>query len=265
MYRLGFIGTGNMGGALARAACVNTDPAKILLSNRTPEKAAALAAELGCAAGTAAEAARAAYIFLGVKPKDMAACLAELRPVLRAREDRFVLVSMAAGLDTAAIQEMAGAAYPAIRLCPNTPVAMGKGLVAWCGKDTEPAEEETLAELMAGCGLWDRCPENLMDGASVLGGCTPAFAYMFIEALADGAVCAGMPRDKALRYAAKAVEGAAALCGASEKHPGRLKDEVCSPGGSTIEGVLTLEEHGFRAAASGAILAAVEKTKKMGK
>lgn len=265
MYVFGFIGTGNMGGALARAACVTTDPAKIILSNRTREKAEALAAELGCAVGTIAAATRARYVFLGVKPKDMEACLRDLHPILRARKGEFVLVSMAAGLDTAAIQRMAGDEYPVIRICPNTPVAVGKGLVAWCARDASPSQTKDLAVMMAGAGLWDECPESLMDAASVLGGCTPAYAYMFIEALADGAVCAGMPRAQALSYAAKAVEGAAALCGQSEKHPEKLKDEVCSPGGSTIEGVLTLEKMGFRAAASQALLAAVEKTKKMGK
>ena len=265
MYKIGFIGTGNMGGALARAAVKNTKPEDIILSNRTREKAEALAAELGCAVGTIAAATRARYIFLGVKPKDMEACLRELHPILRARKGEFVLVSMAAGLDTAAIQRMAGGDYPVIRICPNTPVAIGKGLVAWCSRATEQSQAEELVERMAGAGLWDECPESLMDVASVLGGCTPAYAYMFIEALADGAVCAGMPRAQAISYAAKAVEGAAALCGQSEKHPGALKDEVCSPGGSTIEGVLKLEEKGFRATASQALLASVEKTKKMGK
>ena len=265
MYRLGFIGTGNMGGALARAAVKNTDPKTVILSNRTREKAEALAAELGCAVGTMAEAAEAEYIFLGVKPKDMDACLGEIAPILRTRKGGFVLVSMAAGLDTAAIQTMAGGAYPVIRLCPNTPVAIGKRLVAWCARGAAEGQTAALAAMMAGAGLWDECPESLMDAASVLGGCTPAYAYMFIEALADGAVCTGMARAQALAYAAKAVEGAAALCGQSEKHPEKLKDEVCSPGGSTIEGVLKLEELGFRAAASQALLASVEKTKKMGK
>ena len=265
MYRLGFIGTGNMGSALARAAVKNTDPKTVILSNRTREKAAVLGEELGCAVGTMAEAAGAEYIFLGVKPKDMAACLQDIAPVLRERKGEFVLVSMAAGIDTAAIQTMAGDTYPVIRLCPNTPVAIGKGLVAWCAKDATAGQTAALADMMAGAGLWDECPENMMDAASVLGGCTPAYAYMFIEALADGAVCAGMPRKLALAYAAKAVEGAAALCGVSEKHPEKLKDEVCSPGGSTIEGVLKLEELGFRAAASQALLASVEKTRKMGK
>lgn len=265
MYCIGFIGTGNMGGALARAAVKGTDPKTVILSNRTMEKAAALAEELGCAVGTMEEACQAKYIFLGVKPKDMAACLEGLRGVLSARKDRFVLVSMAAGIDTAGIQTMAGENYPVIRLCPNTPVAIGKGLTAWCAKDVESAETEELAALMAGAGLWDECPEKLMDTASVLGGCTPAYTYLFIEALADGAVCAGMTRTQALAYAARAVEGAAALCARSGKQPGQLKDEVCSPGGSTIEGVLTLEEKGFRAAAAQALLASVEKTKKLGK
>lgn len=265
MYLLGFIGVGSMGGALARAARVNTDPGSVILANRTASKARLLAEELGCAWGTAREAAGAKYIFLGVKPKDMGGCLRELAPTLAARTDRFVLVSMAAGLSTADIQSLAGAPYPVIRLCPNTPVAISKGLTAWCARDCAPEETSELARLMAGAGLWDECPESLMDAASVLGGCTPAFVYMFIEALSDGAVRCGMPRAQALRYAAAAVEGAAALCGESGQHPGALKDAVCSPGGSTIEGVLTLEGAGFRSDAAEAVIAAWEKTKRMAK
>ena len=265
MVLLGFIGTGSMGGAMARAARVHVGPESMILANRTPEKAAALAAELGCAHGTAAQAAAAKYIFLGVKPKDMAACLTEIAPVLAARKDRFVLVSLAAGLDTAAIQGLAGAPWPVIRLCPNTPAAVGRGLIAWCARDAAPEETAELCAAMAGAGLWDECPESLMDAASVLGGCTPAFVYMFIEALSDGAVRCGMPRATALRYAAAAVEGAAALCAQSGRHPGALKDAVCSPGGSTIEGVLALERAGFRAAAGDAVIAAWEKTRRMGK
>jgi pyrroline-5-carboxylate reductase len=265
MIYMSFIGTGNMGGALARAAAQHVPGEKILLSNRTPAKAQALAQELGCTTGTPEQAAQATYIFLGVKPKDMAQCLAQIAPILAQRTDSFVLVSMAAGLDTTAIQTMAGGAYPVVRLCPNTPVAVGQGLVAWCAKDADQTMTQALVAHMAGAGLWEQCPEGLMDTASVLGGCTPAFVYMFIEALADGAVQTGMPRAQALRYAAKAVEGAAALCGRSGQHPGALKDAVCSPGGSTIEGVLSLEKNGFRAAASQAIITAVEKTKRMGK
>ena len=263
MYLLGLIGVGNMGGALARGAAA---PEDVILANRTPEKASALAAELGCtAADAAAVAGEARYILLCVKPKDMAGCLASIRPVLERREDRFVLVSIAAGLDTAAIQALAGRPWPVIRLCPNTPVSIGKGLITWCERDTAPGEAAALAAAMAKTGPWEECPEALMDVASVISGCTPAFTYMFIEALADGAVSCGMPRDKALRWAAAAVEGAAALAAQDGRHPGALKDAVCSPGGSTIQGVLALEKGAFRAAAAQAVIAAVEKTKSIGK
>lgn len=267
MYQLGFIGVGNMGGALARVAAAATAPESIVVSNRTPEKAGALAAELGCAAADVETVAAAAkYIFLGVKPADMAGCLAQIVPVLERREgDHFVLVSMAAGIDTAAIQAMAGHAWPVIRLCPNTPVGIGRGLIAWCGRDTAPDDAGELIASMGYADMWDECPERLMDVASVIGGCTPAFAYMFIQALADGAVACGMPRAQAMDYAARAVEGAAALCRQDGRHPGALKDAVCSPGGSTIQGVLTLEKSAFRAAAAQAVIAAVEKTRGLGK
>ncbi len=264
MYLLGFIGTGNMGGALARAAAVNTDPKQILLANRTADKAVALAAELGAVPATAETVAAAAkYVFLGVKPKDMAACLAQIAPVLAARQDRFVLVSIAAGLDTAAIRTMAGAEHPVIRLCPNMPVAAGKGLIAWCARDIEQSEADELIAALAGAGLWDACPEDQMDIAGTIGGCAPAFADMFIEALADGAVACGMSRARALLYAAAAVEGAGALARLDGRHPGALKDAVCSPGGTTIQGVLTLERSAFRAAAADAVIAAVEKTRSL--
>ena len=266
MYRLGFIGVGNMGGALAQAAATHVPPEEIIVANRTRSKAAAMAEKLGCKVGTAEDVAREArYVFLGVKPKDMAAMLASVAPVLAARTDHFVLVSMAAALDTAAIQSLAGAAYPVIRLCPNTPVAVGKGLIAWCEKDTASDDAPALIEAMAGAGVWDKCPEYLMDIATVIGGSTPAFAYMFIEALSDGAVACGMPRAKALQYAAAAVEGAAALAQQDGRHPGALKDAVCSPGGSTIQGVLALEHGAFRAASAQAVINAVEQTKKMAK
>ena len=266
MYLLGFIGVGNMGGAMARASVTATPAENVVVANRTAAKAEALAAELGCSSAAAAfVAAQAKYIFLGVKPKDMAGLLTSIAPVLAARTDRFVLVSLAAGMGCARIQELAGGAYPVIRLCPNTPVAVGKGLIAWCERDTRPGEADVLTAAMAGAGVWDPCPEYLMDIAGTIGGCTPAFAYMFIEALSDGAVACGMPREQAMRYAARAVEGAAALYQADGRHPGALKDAVCSPGGSTIQGVLTLERSAFRAAAADAVIDAVEKTKTMGK
>ena len=266
-YTFSFIGTGNMGSALAKAAVKTLPPENIFLANRTPAKAEALARELGCAAGTAAQGAREAdYIFLGVKPQMMAGLLAEIAPALAGRTDRFVLVSMAAGLTMERIAGMAGGNYPVIRIMPNTPCAVGTGVVLY---DASPlvteAELEVFVSAMAGAGVLDRLEERLIDAGSAVAGCGPAFACLFIEALADGGVACGLPRRKALLYAAKMAEGTARLMLETGDHPGVVKDAVCSPGGSTIAGVQALEEHGFRAAAMAAVIAAVEKTKELGK
>ena len=261
-----FIGCGNMGGALARAAAQQTDASNILLANRSACKAEELAGTLGARSCTVAEAAeKGRFIFLGVKPQNMRELAGQIVPILRRRSDRFVLVSMAAGISIERLRTLFNADYPVIRICPNTPVSIGKGLVAWCCQGVTPAEMDELCTVMAGAGVWDEVAEHLMDVCTVIGGSTPAFAYMFIEALADGAVRSGMPRKKALFYAARAVEGAAALVNESGLHPGELKDAVCSPGGSTIVGVNTLEEHAFRAAAMNAVCTAVECTASMGK
>ncbi len=265
-YEFGFIGTGSMGGALARAAAKAVDPARIILSNRTPQKAEQLAERLGCAHGGNENAAKARFIMLGVKPQMMADMLAGIAPVLAARQDRFVLVSMAAGLTMAQIAAMAGGDYPVIRIMPNTPAEIGRGVILMDADErvTEGEIGDFLAALRA-AGTFDRLPEKLIDAGSAISGCGPAFAYMFIEALADGGVACGLPRAKALSYAAEMLAGAAALAGRGEKHPGALKDAVCSPGGSTIAGVRALEEKAFRAAVMDAVIAAFEKTKELGR
>ena len=258
---IGFIGTGNMGAALARAVCKSVGGGEVLLANRTPAKAQALAQELGCAVGENAQVARdCRLIFLGVKPQMMAGMLADIAPVLKQREDRYILVTMAAGLPCRRIRELAGVDCPVIRLIPNTPAAIGLGVVQVCGLDVTDGEMAEFVDLMAPAGLVDQVPEGLIDAASAVSGCGPAFAYLFIEALADGGVACGLPRDKALAYAAQMVSGSAQMVLESGKHPGALKDAVCSPGGTTIQGVRTLEEKGFRAAAMDAVIAAYEKT-----
>lgn len=269
MRTAAFIGTGNMGGALARAASHTLSPDQIVLANRTYSKADALARSLGCVAVMSNEAAvrMAKYIFLGVKPQSYTELARELTPVLQtcheAGQDK-VLVSMAAGLTLDSLKEMyAGVGYdiPILRMMPNTCVAVGKGVVALCGE-----QEEHLAaveHILAGAGLVERIPEALMDAFTAVAGCGPAFVYPYIEALADGGVMAGLPRDKALRYAAQTVLGAAQMVLETEKHPGQLKDEVCSPGGSTIAGVAELERHGLRAAAVDAVLASWVRNKEL--
>ena len=139
-------------------------------------------------------------------------------------------------------------------------------MILWC-KNDEVTEgiADGFVKAMSGAGMIDAIEESKIDAASAISGCGPAFVFMFIEALADGGVKCGLPRDKAQKYAAQTVLGSALYMLESEKHPGQLKDAVCSPGGSTIEGVMALEAGAFRATASNAVVCAYEKTVKLGK
>lgn len=262
---IGFIGTGNMGGALARAAAKTTGA--LVLADHDAALAQSLAQELGCSACTNEElAATCRLIFLGVKPQYMSQMLSALAPTLAARTDAFVLVSMAAGVTMASIRAMAGAEYPVIRIMPNTPVRVGSGMILF--DHTENVSEEALTlfrETLSQAGRLDPLPERLIDAGCALTGCGPAFVDLFLEALADGAVACGLPRDKALTYAAQMVMGSARLALESGQHPGQLKDAVCSPGGSTIAGVRTLEQCGFRSAVIEAVDAAYVRTCELGK
>ena len=261
----GFIGVGNMGSAVATAVCKSVGGERIVLCGRTPGKAEALARQLGCSVTdgkTAAETCR--YLFLGAKPQDMAALLEPLRPALQER--RPVLVSMAAGLTAAQIGELAGGGLPVMRIMPNTPVALGCGVIMYCKNDLLSAEDEqVLAEALSPAGIVDPLPEHLMDAGSALCGCSPAFTDLYLEALADGAVACGIPRAKALKYAAAAVAGAARLALETGEHPGALKDKVCSPGGSTIQGVRALENRAFRGAVMEAVITAAGASGDLGK
>lgn len=261
--KLGFIGVGNMGGALVRAASRNA--ANIRVANRSPEKARALAEEVSCQVGSNTEiAAWADDLFLGVKPQMMGDMLKEIAPVLADRRDRFLLVTMAAGLTIGDIQAMAGGDYPVIRIMPNTPASIGEGMILYTpGPGVTGEEERIFLEAMAGAGRFSRIPEGLMDAGSAVAGCGPAFADLFVEALADGGVACGLPRAQALEFAAQMVLGSARLILESGQHPGALKDAVCSPGGTTIQGVRKLEEAGFRGAVMDAVIAAYEKTRQL--
>ena len=264
---IGFIGTGNMGGALAIAAAKAMPAEQIYLTNRTAAKAEALAGSLGCHLLPADMIAKeCAFIFLGVKPQQMGALLDELSPILAQRKDEFVLVTMAAGLTMERIQTMAGGAYPVIRIMPNTPCAVGEGVIMY--DKTENVSDTALTlflEDMRFAGVLDHLPENLIDAGSAVAGCGPAYAAMFLEALADGGVACGLPRQKALLYASQMLLGTAKLALETGKHPGQLKDEVCSPGGSTIAGVRALEDGAFRAAVIDAVKRAHERNQELGK
>ena len=186
---IGFLGCGNMGGAIARAVCKAADPQNVYLANRTAAKAEKLAAELGCNTTINDEVAgRCDLIFLAVKPQMMEALLTPLKFTLAERPGRFVLCSMAAGLPISRIQELAGEDYPVIRIMPNTPASVGEGMIQYCSSHVTAEEEAEFCKLMAPAGRLDPVPETLIDAASCVSGCGPAWVYQFIEALADGGV-----------------------------------------------------------------------------
>lgn len=267
MIKVGFIGTGNMGGALARAAAGSGIDVELLLANRTAKKAEELAADIGNSVTARITdnktiADNADYIFLGVKPQMMQDMLSGIAAVLKDRRDRgeaFVMVSMAAGLNIERIRELSGGDYSVIRIMPNTPAAIGEGMILYASEGVADDALRCFREILSAAGRLTELPENLIDAGSAVSGCGPAFVYMFIEAMADGGVQAGLPRKQAYELAAQTLIGSARLVMESGKHPGELKDAVCSPGGTTIEGVRVLEEGGFRGIVMDAVIAAYKK------
>ena len=258
--KIGFIGTGNMGGALAVAAAKSGE-AEVLLANRTKAKAEALAERIGAAvSGNEMIAEEAEHIFLGVKPQMIVDVLKGIAPALKARRSAPVLISMVTGPDIARIQELAGGDYPVIRITPNMPAAVGEGVFFFaCCENCDKALLEAFLRYMAPAGKLFPLEEKLQDAGSAVAGCGPAFAAMFLEAMADGGVACGLPRAAAVQYAAQMMLGTAKMVLETNQHPGALKDSVCSPAGSTIQGVRTLEERGMRAAVFDAVIAAYEK------
>ena len=260
--KYGFIGCGNMGGAIAKALRCQT--ADIMVADPSPS-AKALAETLGAVyTDNETLVSSCDRIFLAVKPQMMKGMLAPLQTLLA--EKKPLLITIAAGLEIATIREFVGCDLPIIRIMPNTPVAIGKGMIQYCRNAL--VTDEVLADWlkdMRSCGRLDALDEKLIDAAAALSGAGPAFMYMFIEALADGAVACGIPRPKAYEYAAATMAGSAEMVLASGQHPGALKDAVCSPGGSTIAGLRAMEEGGFRSAAMEGVIATFKRNKELGK
>ena len=256
-YEAGFIGAGNMGGALALAAAKKTGGDRIAVACSTRERSEAAAQRLGCTAETPQRIlSDSRFVFLGVKPQMVVGVVEGLKADILASEGIFV--SMLAGVSLEKLALLLGADKKIIRIMPNTPCAVGQGLILYAANG-RVSEDELCAfrELMAPAGALDELNEHLIDAASAVSGCGPAYAYLFIEALADGGVKNGLPRAKAQRYAAQMLLGSAEMVLRTGRHPGQLKDEVCSPGGSTIAGVAALERSGFRSACIEAVDAAV--------
>jgi pyrroline-5-carboxylate reductase len=264
--KYGFIGGGNMGGAMAKAAAAVVGGANVLLCDRDEATTAALADKLGVTASSYEEiAAGSRLIFVAVKPNLVASVLEKLRDMLQARKSETCVVSIAAGVTIATMTGILGEDIPLIRMMQNTPVAVGEGVLVYaCAPSANEADAAALEASMAAAGKIEPLPEKLIDAATAVMGCGPAFVYMFAEALADGGVACGLPRAQAQTYAAQTLLGAAKMLLETGEHPGALKDAVCSPGGSTIQGVRVLEENGLRGATIDAVIAAYQKTQGLG-
>ena len=258
-YTLGFIGCGNMGGALARAAGKTVSGREIAVCDRDGEKTAAMRLEFGAVEATSRDIAEnAAFIVLGLKPQYMESGISEFKDVLQKRTD-VTVITMAAGLSIAAIRSFIGVEAPVIRIMPNTPVLVEKGMVLYATDGVSDEKEKEFLSSFGAAGVFDRIPESMIDAGSAISGCGPAFVYLFAEALADGAVECGVPRDKAALYAAQTLLGASEML-LRYGNPSKLKDAVCSPGGTTIAGVHALEAGGMRNAAMDAVTAAYKRT-----
>lgn len=254
--RWGFLGAGKMASALIRGMIRAgvVAPSAIVISDPMPEAREAMAAEGVVACGSNAEVAdRSDVLVLAVKPQAMTAALDELAGGGQGK----LVISVAAGISVANLSAGLGPEARVVRVMPNTPALVGEGAAAYClGPGVLPEDEALVLRLLESVGMARRVPEGLMDAATGLCGSGPAFVYAMIEALSDGGVRVGLPRDIATAMAAQTVLGAARMVLETGQHPGVLKDQVTSPGGTTIAGIHALERGGLRATLMDAVQAA---------
>ena len=262
---IGFIGLGNMAKAIIAGMLKNkiVESRNIIGTAKTGATMEAVHVEYGIGIrNTNAEVAKEANVLvLAVKPQFFEAVIREIREVV---EEDTLIISIAAGKTMAWIEDTYAKEIKLVRCMPNTPALVGAGCTGLCANArVSRGEIDYSKKLMSSFGRADVVSEHMIDVVGAVSGSSPAYVFMFIEAMADGAVAAGMPRAQAYEFAAQAVYGAAKLVLESGKHPGELKDMVCSPGGTTIQGVRILEEKGMRGAVIDALTVTVEQSKKL--
>ncbi len=265
-FKIGFLGAGKMATALAQGFL----NAKLVKANQLlaadPFEAARkhFTSELGAkTAASNLELAKSAHVLiLATKPDQVAAALAEISGAFTKNH---LLISIAAGVTLAKLEAALPAGARVIRVMPNTPALVGAGASGFAvGQHASVADSELAKKLLSAVGIALQVKENLLDAVTGLSGSGPAYVYQFIEALSDGGVAAGLPRDIATKLAAQTVLGGAKMVLETGQHPGALKDQVTSPGGTTIEGLHELEKGKLRATVISAVRAATEKSKKLG-
>jgi len=255
---IGFIGCGNMGRAII-GGILNANlvlPSSVIVGDLNEISLVETAQTYGIKTTTDNnEVAKVSdIIVLSVKPNLYPVVIEQIKEVVK---ENVIIITIAAGKAIKGTEEMFGRKLKIVRVMPNTPALVGEGMAAICPSEmVTEAELSEIVNIFESFGKAEIVDEKLMDVVTAVSGSSPAFVFMFIESMADAAVLDGMPRDKAYKFAAQAVLGSAKMVLETGKHPGALKDMVCSPGGTTIEGVAALEENGFR----NAVISAVRKT-----
>lgn len=263
--KLGFIGTGNMASAIMGGVIKNqiVAPEEIIGADLFAPGRERVQKQFGInvTASNKEVVEQAEVIILSVKPQFYANVISEIKDDIK---DEQIIITIAPGKTLSWLSEQFGKAVKIVRTMPNTPAMVGEGMTAAC--PNEHMTEEGIARVKTILESFSRVeivPEKLMDVVTAVSGSSPAYVYMFIEAMADAAVSGGMPRPQAYQFAAQAVLGSAKMVLDTGKHPGELKDMVCSPAGTTIEAVRTLEERGFRSAVIEAMKVCEEVSKNM--
>ena len=263
--KIGFIGCGNMGSAMIGGILKKGVFAKekIIVSNLTEEGSRRSREKLGVVTtmDNCEVVKNARIVILAVKPQFYEEVIREVKAFLTPEH---IVIGIAPGKTLGWLEEKCEQPLKVVRLMPNTPAQVGEGMTGVC--INERVTEEDLQEVLTitnSFGRTEVVPERLMDAVGAVSGCSPAYVFMFIEAMADAAVAQGMPRKQAYQFAAQAVLGSAKMVLETGMHPGELKDMVCSPAGTTIEGVRTLEKQGFRSAVFEALQACSDKGKRM--
>lgn len=263
--KLGFIGTGNMASAIMGGVIQSGlfKPEEVIgsdLSESGREKAKSLYG-IRVTADNKEVVEKAEVIILSVKPQFYEAVIAEIKDLIKAEQ---LIITIAPGKTLAWLLEQFGKEVKIVRTMPNTPAMVGEGMTAACHNGFVTEEElEYAVKILSSFGKVEVVSEHLMDVVVSVSGSSPAYVFMFIEAMADAAVADGMSRAQAYKFAAQAVLGSAKMVLETGKHPGELKDMVCSPGGTTIEAVRVLERGGMRSAVIEAMKACADIAKKM--
>ena len=262
--KIACIGTGAMGGAILSSICKKYNPQNITVADKNTESAKNFAQKNNCnfKESNIDAIQNADFIILAVKPNVISIVLKEIQNYI---SEKTVVISMAAGISIQSLNSFAPNAR-FIRIMPNMPALVGQAMIALsCNDNISKDELNNAKTILESAGKVEQVEEKLMDCVTGVSGSGPAFVFMFIEALADAAVKCGMPRQQAYIYAAQTVKGSADVVLQTSRHPAELKDAVCSPGGTTIDGVAALENNNFRNAVIQAVEAAYKKSINLGK